>query len=116
MNKKLFSLLVIFLVFSLILLPIGCKKKSKCEKDGHTWANATCKDPKYCLVCGIEEGSPIAHTEVIDKGYDSTCSEVGLTDGSHCSVCNSTIKKQEVIEKKNHTWVDAPYTIPLLWG
>ena len=112
MNKKLFSLLVIFLVFSLILLPIGCKKKSKCEKDGHTWANATCKDPKYCLVCGIEEGSPIAHTEVIDKGYDSTCSEVGLTDGSHCSVCNSTIKKQEVIEKKNHTWVDATYDKP----
>lgn len=109
--KRVIKFSFIFLLM-FILCFTGCKKKTKCEKDGHTWANATCTSPKYCLVCDIEEGSPIAHTEVIDKGYDSTCSETGLTDGSHCSVCNTVIKKQEVVEKKNHTWTDATYDKP----
>ena len=109
--KRVIKFSFIFLLM-FILCFTGCKKKTKCEKDGHTWANATCTSPKYCLVCEIEEGSPIAHTEVIDKGYDSTCSETGLTDGSHCSVCNTVIKKQEVVEKKEHSWVDATYDKP----
>lgn len=109
--KRVIKFSFIFLLM-FILCFTGCKKKTKCEKDGHTWANATCTSPKYCLVCDIEEGSPIAHTEVIDKGYDSTCSEVGLTDGSHCSVCNTVIKKQEEISKKNHLWTDATYDKP----
>ena len=64
--KRVIKFSFIFLLM-FILCFTGCKKKTKCEKDGHTWANATCTSPKYCLVCDIEEGSPIAHTEVIDK-------------------------------------------------
>ena len=45
------------------------------------------------------------HTEVTDKGYDATCTEDGLTDGKHCSVCNEVLAEQTVIESKGHTEV-----------
>lgn len=39
------------------------------------------------------------HTEVIDPYEAPTYDKTGLTEGSHCSVCNFVIKKQEVIPK-----------------
>ncbi len=39
------------------------------------------------------------HTEVIDPYEAPTYDKTGLTEGSHCSVCNLVIKKQEVIPK-----------------
>ncbi|MBQ5591177.1 MAG: hypothetical protein IIU65_05810, partial [Clostridia bacterium] len=43
------------------------------------------------------------HTEVIDKGYEPTCTTSGLTEGKHCSVCSEVLVKQEVIQAKGHT-------------
>ena len=61
----------------------------------------------YCTDCGAlldtEEIPAKGHTEVIDKGHDATCTESGLTDGSHCSVCNTILTEQEVIPAKGHT-------------
>lgn len=39
----------------------------------------------------------LGHTEVIDIGYAATHEKKGLTDGSHCSVCNKVIVEQKVI-------------------
>ena len=47
----------------------------------------------------------LGHTEVVDKGYDPTCTTSGLTDGKHCSVCDEVLVKQEVISAKGHTEV-----------
>lgn len=37
------------------------------------------------------------HTAAEDKGYAATCTEDGLSDGSHCSVCGTTLTAQKVI-------------------
>ena len=42
------------------------------------------------------------HNIVIDQGKEATCTEDGLTEGSHCSICNEVIKKQEVIPATRH--------------
>ena len=61
----------------------------------------------YCTDCGdlikTEEIPAKGHTEVVDKGYDATCTESGLTDGSHCSVCDTILTEQAVIPAKGHT-------------
>ena len=42
------------------------------------------------------------HKLVVDQAKEATCAENGLTEGSHCSVCNEVIKKQEVIPSTGH--------------
>ena len=73
-------------------------KDSTCSEEGYT--------KKICALCGKEKIEVIEkkqHTVVTDAGKDSTCTETGLTAGSHCSVCNTVITAQTVVEKKPHT-------------
>ena len=50
----------------------------------------------------------VDHRPVVDAGYDATCTETGLTEGSHCELCGEVIKAQEVIPAKGHTAVNDP--------
>ncbi len=43
------------------------------------------------------------HTPVVDAAVAATCTETGLTEGSHCGVCNEVLTKQEVVPAKGHT-------------
>lgn len=45
------------------------------------------------------------HTIVTDKGVTPTCTQTGLTEGKHCSVCKEVITEQKVIPAKGHTIV-----------
>jgi glucan-binding YG repeat protein len=61
-----------------------------------------------CTVCGEErdeELEQLPHTEVTDKAKEPTCTETGLTEGSHCSVCETVLKKQTVIKALGHVEV-----------
>ncbi len=44
------------------------------------------------------------HTVVVDEAVEPTCTETGLTEGSHCSVCNEVLVSQEVIPATGHTY------------
>ena len=42
------------------------------------------------------------HTSVIDAKVDPTCTATGLTEGSHCSVCDAVLTAQDVIAALGH--------------
>ena len=46
----------------------------------------------------------IPHTEVVDKAVEPTCTETGLTEGKHCSVCGEVLMEQKVVPAKGHRW------------
>ena len=57
----------------------------------------------YISVCKVN-----GHTEVVDQAVDATCKAEGLTEGSHCSVCNEVILKQYPISKLiSHSYSEA---------
>lgn len=39
----------------------------------------------------------IPHTEAVDKAVEPTCTETGLTEGKHCSVCSAVLVEQKVV-------------------
>ena len=43
------------------------------------------------------------HTPVVDAAVAATCTKTGLTEGSHCGVCNEVLTKQEEVPAKGHT-------------
>lgn len=54
------------------------------------------------------EDPPHVHTEVIDLAVDATCTNTGLTEGKHCSVCNTVTVEQIEIDPKGHSTIILP--------
>ena len=50
------------------------------------------------------------HTPVIDAAVAPTCTQTGLTEGKHCSVCNTVLTPQTTVEKLPHSWDDGVET------
>ena len=50
----------------------------------------------------VDDKKATGHKVVVDQGKKATCTEDGLTEGKHCSVCKEVIKKQEVIPSTGH--------------
>ena len=67
-------------------------------------AVATCTNAQTCTVCGKELAPALGHTEVIDAAVEATCTVTGLTEGKHCSVCNTVITEQQVVPVKEHDY------------
>ncbi len=74
----------------------------------HEGGEADCVSLAVCDRCKQSYGEldPNAHDIVIDKGYEPTCSEKGLSDGQHCSRCNGATIDQEEIDETDHSFSD----------
>ena len=75
-------------------------KQATCKEDG--------KRTRTCNKCSETEVESIPkseiHTTVIDEAVPATCKDTGLTEGSHCSVCNKVFVEQTVLPvTDNHT-------------
>ena len=92
------------------------------ELTENTAVSATCTEAGSsaywsCSNCGkffsdaegeteIEENSwvieALGHEEVTDEAVAPTCTDTGLTEGSHCSRCNEVLVAQETVEALGH--------------
>ncbi|MGN0814925.1 MAG: InlB B-repeat-containing protein [Candidatus Coproplasma sp.] len=46
------------------------------------------------------------HTEVTEEAIAATCTEAGLTEGKHCSVCGEVLVAQSEVKALGHTYLD----------
>ena len=64
---------------------------------------------RHCKRCDVtcdEQVIPLReHIEVIDAAKEPSCLETGLTEGKHCSVCNTVLIQQEIVPAKGHELV-----------
>ena len=93
------------------------KQSNFINESAHSYAivssvAATCssegKNSYKCSVCGDLRDEAVAkldHLAVTEPARAATCTETGLTEGKHCSVCNFVITKQNVVSAKGHTAV-----------
>jgi hypothetical protein len=72
--------------------------------EGHTGGTATCTQKPVCSVCGATYGSALGHVEVVDPEIPANCTETGLTEGKHCSVCREPLIAQQVIPATGHDY------------
>ena len=89
--------------------PIDCQHTFG---EWNTVKEATCKEEgkrvRSCSICAEAEEEVISKSEthaiVADIAVSATCKDTGLTEGSHCSVCNKVLVAQTVIPKtEDHT-------------
>lgn len=87
------------------------------QVEAHSWnagkvtKASTCTEPgtktQTCSVCGgTKETSiaPIGHTIVVDAYQKPTCTQPGMTEGKHCSACNTVLVEQTTIAATGHIW------------
>ncbi|MBR5453474.1 MAG: hypothetical protein IKV54_05275, partial [Clostridia bacterium] len=60
---------------------------------------------KICVTCGQSLPAEHIHTEVIDPAVTPTCTEDGVSEGKHCSVCGEVITAQITVPATGHTEV-----------
>ena len=71
-----------------------------CENGGFTTNSCICGNSYV-----TDETDALGHTTVVDEAVEATCTETGLTEGSHCSVCEEVLVAQEVVEATGHNTV-----------
>ncbi|MBR3402306.1 MAG: leucine-rich repeat protein, partial [Parasporobacterium sp.] len=74
-------------------------KEATCTETGvRTYTCSRCDD-SY-----MEEIPMLEHTAVTDTAVAATCTAIGLTEGSHCSVCGTVLVAQEEIPAFSHDY------------
>lgn len=70
-----------------------------CEEGGYSTHTCDCGDE---YIDGYTD--PHGHSEVIDDSLLPTCKRDGLTEGSHCGICNEVFTSQESIPANGHSY------------
>ena len=89
--------------------PWSMVKKPTCTEPGEE--TRSCTDAG-CRATETREIAALGHTDMIDAAKAATCTETGLTEGRHCSVCGEVLAAQEVTPKLGHKWDEGKVTKP----
>ena len=115
------TLIAILLVALVGLMVVGCgveetphthsyteeiTKAPSCTEKGTKTFTCSCND-SY-----TEEIDMLPHTEVVDEAVAADCENTGLTEGKHCSVCNTVIVAQETVKVLGHDYEGVVTTAP----
>ena len=110
-NKLAVLLLTLMALCSTALL--GCVQTEHVHNYSFTvLKEATCDDAgiNYGICsCGetVQKEIPaFGHREVVDNAVAPTCTQSGLTEGKHCSLCDEVLLAQEVVPVLAHNYVD----------
>lgn len=85
---------------------------------GHAWESATqsatCTQAgsvrRSCSRCGETQTEILpatGHSEITDPGKSATCTQTGLSEGKHCTVCGAVTRAQQSIPARGHRYVTA---------
>ena len=72
---------------------------SRCKKDFADEAGAN-------ELTDLDDHTAGPHKPVTDAAVDPTCTETGLTEGSHCELCGTVLTAQETVDALGHDWSD----------
>ena len=75
-------------------------KKATCTEDGEKLYTCT-----TCQITKTETITATGHKEIKDPAVEPSCEIAGKTEGSHCSVCNTVLIPQDIIQATGHDWV-----------
>lgn len=67
----------------------------------HTWAKATCTQPRHCTQCGATDGEPLGH-DYQETDVAATCTEGGKRVYT-CSRCHDTYSEDDGTPATGHT-------------
>ena len=80
----------------------GNKAYYVCETCGRAFKD---KQGTQATPVSSEAVPALGHTEVTDQRVEPTCTKTGLTEGTHCSVCDEVLTAQKEIPAKGHSEV-----------
>ena len=88
---------------------LGHNYSEKWTIDKAATCSAAGEKSHHCSRCNSRKNvtsiEKFEHTVVTDKAVAATCTEKGLTKGSHCSTCGKVIEKQKTVPAKGHETV-----------
>jgi hypothetical protein len=106
MKKIKHSILALLLCFVFLLTSCGGENK---PQNNQSTPNSSAQTNQSVMQNGSANNTAATcqngHKVVTDEAVAPTCTESGLTKGSHCSVCNEVIIKQETIKPNGHSMV-----------
>ena len=80
----------------------GNKAYYVCETCGRAFKD---KQGTQATTVRAEAVPALGHTKVTDQRVEPTCTKTGLTEGTHCSVCDEVLTAQKEIPAKGHSEV-----------
>ncbi len=99
--RKTAKILIVFAVLALSLVSLAGCDAPECD---HVGGIATCTEASICTKCNAAYLDALGHTEAVDAAVAATCTASGLTEGKHCSVCDTVIVAQETVEATGHSF------------